>query len=91
MGDCGQDTTSPKLALVDRKYSPLSNVLDRGHDLQGRLECPQDRLETIQPICRQYPPLLHTDKFPEYMGDLPLASLHTDFSWQQNGAGQICQ
>jgi hypothetical protein len=74
MGHRGKDMTSPKVAMVALKCTPLSNSPDRGRHLQVHLECLQDRLETIQSIRQHCHPLLHTDKFPAHLGDLPFAS-----------------
>jgi len=91
MGHCGKDTTSPKVAMAVLKCFTLSNSPDRGCHLQVHLECLQYQLETIQSIRWHRPPLLHTDKFPAYLGDLPLALQRNDYSRQRNRAGQMWQ
>ena len=86
MGHRGKDTTSHKVAMVDLKCSPLSNLSNRERHLQLDLECHQYLLETIQLIGRHRPPQLHTDKFSADLGDLPLAFQRNNFSRQQNCA-----
>ena len=77
MGHCGKNMTSPMVAMVDLKCSPLNNSQDRGRHLRAHLECLQHRLVTIQSIGRHRPPPLHTDKFLAHLGDLPLGSKET--------------
>jgi len=86
-----KDTTSPTVAMVDMKCSPLSSSPDRGCHLPSHLECLQHWLQTIQSIGRHRPALLHMDNFPAHLGDLPLASPRNNLSRQQNRAGQMWQ
>jgi hypothetical protein len=62
------------VAVVQLKCSPLSNSPDRGRHLQAHIECLQHRLQTMQSTGQHCPPLLHTDNFPAYLGDLQFAS-----------------
>jgi len=48
MGHRGKDTTSPKVAMVDLKCSPLGNSPDRGRHFQAHLKFLQPQLATIQ-------------------------------------------
>jgi hypothetical protein len=74
MGHHSKETTSPTVAMIDLKCSPISNSRDRGRHVQVHLKCLQHRVQTIQSIGRHHPPLLHTDNFLAHLGDLPLAS-----------------
>jgi hypothetical protein len=92
MGYRGKYTTSPKVAIVDLKCSPLRNSPDKGRHLQAYLEYLQDRLQTIQSIGQHHPPLLHTtETFPAQLPDLPLSSQQKDFSRQRKCAGLMWQ
>jgi hypothetical protein len=91
MGHHGKDTTSPKEDMVDLKCSRLSNSQSSGRHPQLLFVCLQYWLETFQSIARHLPALLHLDKFPVHLGDLPLASQSNDFSQLRNRARQMLQ